>query len=270
MQELNQRLSLLKNQIDSLNQIRTLISEDPDKQAEMTKIANQANSLVNAHKEFLFSFINKKPSSLACIAALYQQLNRQRIITPEQDMKYFKLVDSSLMADNPTSPHVKNFHSNILKMGNQKQEETQSQGDIKIGSIAPDISLPSPNGEVYTLSSLRGKYVFLDFWAAWCSPCRRENPTVVTNYNKYNSMGFEVFQVSLDKTKKAWQDAIVADNLAWKYHVSDLKYWSSEPAKLYNVRSIPSSFLIDPKGVIIAKDLRGPALSAKLKEIFKK
>lgn len=136
-----------------------------------------------------------------------------------------------------------------------------------IGQPAPEIALPNPQGEVVKLSSLRGKYVLVDFWAKWCGPCRRENPNVVRVYNKYKDKGFTVYGVSLDRTKEDWVKAIQEDNLTWT-HVSDLKFWQSEAAKTYGITAIPFSILLDPNGVIIAKNLRGAALEQKLAEIF--
>ena len=115
---------------------------------------------------------------------------------------------------------------------------------------------------------MRGKVVLIDFWASWCGPCRRENPNVVKLYEKYKDKGFEIFSISLDKDKTAWIKAIKDDNLKWTNHVSDLKYWSSEAAKLYGVSSIPSTVLIDKEGRVIAKNLRGRDLELKMKEIF--
>ncbi|MEL6557824.1 MAG: TlpA disulfide reductase family protein [Bacteroidota bacterium] len=138
---------------------------------------------------------------------------------------------------------------------------------LAIGSPAPEIELPSPSGELIALSSLRGKYVLIDFWAAWCRPCRMENPNVKKMYAAYADKGFEILGVSLDRTRAAWMQAIEKDDLPWK-HVSDLKYFNSEAAEMYEIEAIPATYLVDPEGKIIAKGLRGPSLRAKLKEIF--
>ncbi len=136
------------------------------------------------------------------------------------------------------------------------------------GSMAPDINLPTPAGNNVALSSLKGKYVLLDFWASWCGPCRHENPNVVAAYNKYKDKNFTVFSVSLDNDKDKWQEAIKRDELDWT-HVSDLKGWQSGAAAMYGVEAIPANFLIDPSGKIIAHDLRGDDLEAKLAEVLK-
>ena len=146
---------------------------------------------------------------------------------------------------------------------------------IKIGERAPELVFESPAGEKIALSSLRGKMVLIDFWAAWCSPCRQENPHLVKTYQRYkdkefqNGNGFTIYGVSLDRRMADWTTAIEKDGLVWESHVSDLKGWQSVPAAQYGVMAIPANFLIDADGIIVAKNLRGEALDNKLKELLK-
>lgn len=153
--------------------------------------------------------------------------------------------------------------------------QSQRETGLHIGNILPDITLNDPEGSTISLSDLRGNIVFVDFWASWCRPCRKENPQVVNAYKTYSQKefkhaeGFKVFSVSLDKTKEDWVKAIGEDGLLWEEHVSDLKGWRSPVAKVFNIRAIPMNYLINQDGVIIAKNLRGHQIEEYLKNLVK-
>ncbi|MFT4544417.1 MAG: peroxiredoxin [Bacteroidia bacterium] len=150
-----------------------------------------------------------------------------------------------------------------------KTEVAEVKVGLNVGDEAPQLNFKGPDGKEVSLSSLRGKVVLIDFWASWCRPCRMENPNVVAAYKKFNSQGFEIYGVSLDKSQDAWVKAIKQDRLNW-INVSDLGGWNSAGAATYGVRSIPGNFLIDAKGVIIAKNLRGANLHAELQKLVAK
>ena len=219
--------------------------------AQMAALQNQYQNLMNKEHDKIAQLLEQHSPSLAVINLL-----QSNTIDKDRYFNTYVAVAENLKKEWPDYSQAKAFVSMVDKMKR-----------TAIGQPAPEISLPDPNGEIVKLSSLKGKYVLLDFWAKWCGPCRQENPNVVRVYNKYKDKGFTVFGVSLDRRKEDWVQAIREDGLTWT-HVSDLKFWQSEAAKTYNITAIPFSLLLDPNGVIIDKNLRGPALEKKLEEIL--
>jgi len=195
-------------------------------------------------------FIKENPSSIVSAYVLYR--NYAYRLTPEQIGQNINLLDKSLHA----TPYVKTLRQLIATLDK-----------VSIGKQATDFTASDPQGKAVKLSDHFGKYLLIDFWAAWCGPCRKENPNLVNAYQKFKDKGFDVYGVSLDKNKESWLKAIDKDGLVWT-QVSDLKYWHSEPAALYGVRAIPANFLLDPEGKIIGKNLKGEELHKKLEELL--
>ena len=186
------------------------------------------------------------------------------LLDPKSQVGYINKELKALSQQDADSRLIKRMVSHYAV----KQPTSGNRGGVAIGATAPEIVQSSPDGKNIPLTSLRGNYVLIDFWASWCRPCRYENPNVVKTYHKYKDKGFDIYSVSLDKNRDRWAKAISDDGLVWESHVSDLQAWSNQAARDYGVGSIPATFLIDPEGKVIAKNLRGPALEEKLKELL--
>ncbi len=248
IRDMDDLMNAFQTDVQSLNQRAIQARSVGDNQA-FQAVQVEYMDLARVNNERLKDMVWE---SLPSLAAFY---GIQRL-DPEQYYSFFDSVSVELSRELPTNPMV----MNLAQMVDVKRSLT-------IGAEAPEIALANPEGEIIRLSSLRGKYVLVDFWAAWCRPCRHENPNIVRAYEKYKGENFEVLQVSLDRTREAWLNAIDQDGLPW-LHISDLKYWNSIVTKSYQINAIPASYLIDPDGKIIGKNLRGPLLEAKLQELF--
>jgi peroxiredoxin len=266
--ELNRELLRATNHLDSLGkQYQELKGRGNDPHLDAWA-QGEYTRLIEEQRAFVRSFIVRNTDQPASLLALSHQIGREPVLRGNEDFDLFIAVDEKLMKKYPASPLTRNLHRYVEAMRPQL-ESVQAQSQVTgNGEVAPDISLPDPDGNIQSLSSLRGQYVLLDFWAGWCGPCRRENPTLVAAYKKYHDKGFEIFQVSLDKTKESWQTAIKQDGLNWT-HVSDLKFWSSPVAQQYGIESIPANFLLDKEGRIIGRNLRGQALLDELDKLFR-
>lgn len=212
--------------------------------------AEQYQKLTDEATVFIKKFIDENSSSFASLAAV-QMLNIER------DINYYSKVAEALVVKYPKMEAIKAFKTYI-----------DGKKGLAIGSPAPDITMNDVNGAPRSLSSLKGKIVIVDFWAAWCRPCRAENPFLVSLYQKYKDKGLDIFSVSLDQTKEAWLGAIQKDKLEWSNHVCDFKMWQSPVVAQYGFTGIPFACVIDKNGNIAGKNLRGPALEEKIKELI--
>jgi thiol-disulfide isomerase/thioredoxin len=233
--------------------------------------ADTKRKLDSLDKNFMYKrdqFINNNYKSLAVLTTM-------GYLNPQTDLVLYKKIEEGLAESVPNTAYHLAVQTQVKQIEMQNENRKKEAAERKrleqltaIGSIAPELNFPNPNGEVITIESLRGNYVLIDFWASWCRPCRAENPNVVKLYNDYKDKGFTVYSVSLDKDKNRWLGAIKQDNLYWPNHVSDLKQWKSEAVKTYGFTGIPFTVLINKEGEIIAKNLRGAALENKIKELL--
>jgi thiol-disulfide isomerase/thioredoxin len=181
------------------------------------------------------------------------------------NLKILKVVAQAFEESYPKTTVAETFKRQVKDIENAY---TQYSGNKNGTILAPEISLNTPEGKTVKLSELQGKIVLIDFWASWCVPCRKENPTLVKLYSKYQKKGFTILSVSLDEDLNAWKNAILTDGLVWPNHVSDLMGWESSMINLYSVEAIPHTILVNKEGKIIGKDLRGTALEQKIAEII--
>jgi len=244
--------------------------DSPHRPLLMDSLDRKAASIVSAFREKSMSLIEENKASMVAIYLLNQHIvPGLQLIEPAKNPELFYMVDSALYALYPESDLVLDLHTFVAGLRRSVTVGKHDGITPVPGDMLQEIALPNPDGDTLKLSSLRGKVVLVDFWAAWCPPCREENPNLVKMYDMYHWLGFDIFQVSLDLRKEEWTEAIRKDRLGrWK-HVSDLRYRDSEVVKQFGLSVIPASFLIDREGRVIAVNLRGDDLRKKLEEVLK-
>ncbi|MCJ7448341.1 MAG: AhpC/TSA family protein [Bacteroidales bacterium] len=271
MVEYNKTLKKTIDQLKGLREIYIRYLGTPELPSIMDSLDSLAQTYLNAINAYTKKYIDDNLTSLVSLVALYQQVAPgEYILHPEKDIKYFVKVDSSMSLLYPDYEPAISLHEQVQELISDVRAQDLISPISQVGMEAPEISLPNPQGDTNKLSSTRGSVVLLDFWASWCTPCRRQNPTLVKVYDLYHKYGFQIYQVSLDKTREAWLKGIQNDHLEKWIHVSDVKYWNSVVVPIYSIESIPFNFLLDKEGRIIASNLRGEMLQKKLDELFNK
>jgi peroxiredoxin len=221
--------------------------------ALMEQIQNENRALAATETAYKKEYVSSNTNSIFSVMLLSEMFSRNELNSTEASQIIEKL-----------SPKIA-----AMQVTTDLKAAIEGMRKSDVGGLAPDFSAPSPDGKIISLKETLGKYTIIDFWASWCRPCRAENPNVVRVYNKYHDKGLNIISVSLDKAGQAerWKQAIKDDKMDW-YHVSNLQFWQDPIAKQYGVRSIPATFLLDEEGKIIDKNLRGPALEAKIASLL--
>lgn len=238
--------------------------------AKANKLNGELKKLGEEKKKVQTNFLDKNPNALISIFIIREMAAGK---TGEEVMAMYNKLGTEIKKSTEGKQlldQIKQYQEQEKQMKNAAAGNTNPAPTIEIGKPAPDFSAPTPDGKMASLKQSLGKVTIIDFWASWCGPCRKENPNVVALYNEMHGKGLNIIGVSLDKEGEAtkWKQAIAADKLAWT-HVSNLKHWADPIAKQYGVTSIPATFILDAKGNVVAKDLRGAELRAKVTELLK-
>ncbi len=269
LSELNRHMRKQYVQVDSLSAVFKEHQYADDFLEIRDELIKAYREIYRSQQEYVKSFIRDNPRSLASIMALYHYFGNELLLRENEHFEYFELLSESLSRVYPTNKHVLDLSRRVNRHRRNEAQRRLASENVAVGKEAPEVILPCPEGNLVSLSSFRGKYVLLDFWAAWCAPCRKANPKLKDVYDEYQEYGFEIYGISLDRTRDQWLQGIEEDSVTWT-QVSDLRIWNSPVVSLYNLEGIPYSLLIDPEGIIIKKDLNPESLRDTLSVIFEK
>jgi peroxiredoxin len=249
----SQKVQKKMQDFQATNKVKMQTAQTDKDNATIEQLMGEFSVLQNELLQYTTSYPEKNPTSFLSVLLLDNMFNQ-----PEVNIQKIKTVYASLT---PILQKTKPGVAIKTKIDNYK--------DISIGNAAPDFSGPTPDGKTLSLKQALGKVTIIDFWASWCGPCRKENPSVVALYNEFHAKGLNIIGVSLDKDAAKWKEAIAKDKLTWS-HVSNLQFWTDPIAVLYNIKSIPATYILDEKGVIIASNLRGEELRTKIASLLDK
>lgn len=238
---------------DSLRKIYREHRGTPEFPEIREELRAEYRNIKNQQREYVINVIENNLTSLASVLALYQYFEDHILLNENDHFEYFEKLSSSLCDVYPTNKHVIDLKKRVHDHKREEQQRLENEKNLAAGNPAPEIVLPDPQGNPVSLSSLKGNVVLIDFWAAWCPPCRKANVILGELYEKYHSKGFEIYGVSLDRTHEQWTDAIEKDNITW-HQVSDLRFMNSPVVTLYNISEIPHAVLIDREGNIIVRN----------------
>lgn len=265
VQQLNQKLNTTKQSLDSILSLYNLYADRVDFAEVKAQLDEAYQKIVEEQIRYSTSFVSDHPFSMASVLALYQKFDNENYVV--RDLQALRIAASALNSFYPQSEHVKALYQNTLQLIARERNEQLRRLVEEVGTNSPDIVLPDQNGKEVALSSFRGKYVLLHFWSALDQNSRIVNSALEEAYQKYRKKGFEIYQVSVDKDRQPWLNAIRTDKLTWT-NVGDMN-GSIQAVMHYNIQSVPYNYLLDRDGAIVAQNLTGPALDRTLSNLLK-